>query len=140
MQKRWIYSVLAVFVLVCSASSEAEATSKKSYINRYVLVMDWTERSMLWVEKHKDDPDLGRVALQVAETNIKILQEFSPPKAFVDIHPHFISIVENSANAFEAVASGSPSAFYKYKKNVQNERKALFEVMRELNFVFPSII
>lgn len=140
MKKRSIYWILAVFVLVCSASSEAEATTKKSYINRYVLIMDWTERSMLWVEKHKDDAELGKVALQIAETNIKILQEFSPPKEFVEIHPHFISIVENSANAFEAVASESPSAFYKYKKNVQKERKALFEVMRELNFVFPSIV
>jgi len=138
--KRTTHWVLMAFLLLSSVSSEAEATTKKSYINKYVLIMDWTERAMLWVEKHKDDPALGKVALQVAETNIKILQEFSPPKDFIEIHPHFISIVENSANAFEAVASSSPSAFYKYKKNVQKGRKAMFEVMRELNFVFPAII
>lgn len=138
--KRLQPTALLILLVLSTASTEAGATTKKSYINRYVLIMDWTERAMLWAEKHKDDPALGSTALQMAETNIKILQDFSPPKEFIEIHPHFISIVENSANAFEAIASGSPAAFYKYKKNVQKERKALFEVMRELNFVFPAII
>jgi hypothetical protein len=125
--------------LLC-VSPESRATSKKAYVNTFVLLMDFTERAMVWVEKHKDDPMLGRAALEVAETNIKLLQEFSPPTEFIEIHPHFISIIENSANAFEAVATSSPTAFYKYKKNVQKERKAMFDVMRELNFVFPAII
>jgi hypothetical protein len=138
--RRTVNIALLLFILFGSISSQAQASTKKSYINRYVLIMDLTERSMLWVEKHKDDPALAGAALALAETNIKLLQDISPPKEFIEIHPHLISIVENSANAFEAVANGSPSAFYSYKKNVQKERKALFEVMRELNFVFPAII
>ncbi len=128
------------FLLVTSISSPAQGMSKKSYINVYVLVMDFTERSLLWVEKHKDDPSLAAFALAVAETNIRMLQDISPPAAFIEIHPHLISIVENSANAFQALVDGSPSAFYRYKKNVRQGRKALYEVMRELNFVFPTII
>jgi hypothetical protein len=138
--KRTLNIFLLLFLLIASISSEARGTTKKSYINMYVLVMDCTERSMVWVEKHKDDPSLASVALALAETNIKLLQDISPPKAFIEIHPHLISIVENSANAFEAAANGSPASFYSYKKNMQKERKALFEVMRELNFVFPTII
>ncbi|MFH1437877.1 MAG: hypothetical protein ABIJ56_19375 [Pseudomonadota bacterium] len=138
--KKKSHILVAALLALTSISSQGEATTKKSYINKYVLIMDWTERALLWVEKHKEDPSLGKVALEIAETNIKLLQEFSPPKELIEIHPHFISIVENSANAFEAVASGSPSAFYKYKKKVQKGRKSLFSVMRELNFVFPAII
>jgi hypothetical protein len=138
--KRWMKAALFAFLAVSSVASDASATTKKAYINQYVLIMDFTERAMLWVEKHKDDPALGLAAQEMAETNIKLLQDISPPKEFIEIHPHFISIVENSANAFEAVASGSPAAFYQYKKNVAKERKAMFDVMRELNFVFPAII
>lgn len=139
--KTAIFKVAIILMLAfVSASGRAEATTKKAYINMYVMIMDWTERAMLWVEKHREDAQLGRIALQVAETNIKIVQDYSPPKEFVEIHPHFIAIVENSANAFEAVASGSPSKFFKYKRNIRKEKKALLAVMRELNFVFPEII
>jgi len=138
--KCWTKAALLACLALSSVASDASATTKKAYINQYALIMDFTERAMLWVEKHKDDPALGQVAQEMAETNIKLLQDISPPKEFIEIHPHFVSIVENSANAFEAVASGSPMAFYQYKKNVSKERKAMFDVMRELNFVFPAII
>lgn len=134
-----ITGAFLIFLLLIH-SSDAQGTTKKSYINMCVLILDNTERSMLWVEKHKEDASLASVALAVAETNIKTLQDISPPKEFIEIHPHLISIVENSANAFESVANGSVAGFYRYKKNIDKERKAMYEVMRELNFVLPAII
>jgi len=133
-------AVLVAVAALLAVPSSGSASTKKSYINAYVLIMDCTERAMSWVEKNKDDPAVGKLALELAEANMAFLQEFSPPKEFIEIHPHLVSIVENSANAFESISSGSPASFSKYKKNVQKERKALYDVMRELNFVFPSII
>jgi len=137
--KNFSFTFIFILTLLC-ASSKAHGMTKKSYIDIYVLVMDCTERSLLWVEKHKEDTQLASLALAIAETNIKILQDISPPKEFIEIHPHLISVVENSANAFESLVNGSKMSFYKYKKSVDKERKALYEVMRELNIILPTII
>jgi len=113
---------------------------RKSYINSFTLILDSTDRSMTWVEKHKDDPELAEVAAAMAKANVKTLQGMSPPPEFVDIHPHFVAIVENSLGAFQAVADGDMATFHKLKGRMKKERQSLNFVMSEQNFVFPEII
>lgn len=132
--------VAAVLVAALLTPGEAGAMPRKSYINTFTLVMDCTERSMTWSEKHKDDARLAEAAAAVARANVKTVQGLSPPPEFVDVHPHFVAIVESSLSAFQAVADGDMPTFYKIKGRMKKERQSLNHVMSEQNFVFPEII
>ncbi len=129
----------AVLVALCHAG-DARAMPKKSYINTFTLVMDCTKRAMTWTEKHKDDTRLAEAAAAMVRANVKTVQDLSPPPEFVDIHPHFVAIVESSLNALQAVADGDMQTFYKIKARMKKERQSLNHVMSEQNFVFPEII
>ena len=129
----------AALVALCHAG-DARAVPKKSYINTFTLVMDCTKRAMMWTEKHRDDTRLAEAAAAMARANVKTVQDLSPPPDFVDIHPHFVAIVESSLNALQAVADGDMQTYYKIKTRMKKERQSLNHVMNEQNFVFPEII
>jgi hypothetical protein len=129
----------AVMVALC-LPGEASAVPKKSYINSFTLIMDSTDRSMTWVEKHREDGRLAEVAASIARANVKTVEDMSPPLEFVDIHPHFVAIVESGLNAMQAVADGDMPTFYKMKGRMKKERQSLNHVMAEQNFIFPEII
>jgi hypothetical protein len=130
----------AVALAAVLIPGEAGSVPRKSYINTFTLVMDCTERSMTWSEKHRDDARLAEAAAAMARANVKTVQSLSPPPEFVDIHPHFVAIVESSLNALLAVADGDMATFYKIKGRIKKERQSLNHVMNEQNFVFPEII
>ena len=118
----------------------SDAAPKKSYINTFTLVLDFTDRAMTWVEKHRDDPRLAEAAAAMARTNVLTVETLSPPPEFVDMHPYFVSIVENSVNAFQAIADDDSQAFYKIKGKMKKDRQSLNKVLADQNFVFPAII
>lgn len=118
----------------------SDAAAKKSYINTFTLVLDFTDRAMTWVEKHKDDPRLAEAASSMARANVETLGMLSPPPEFVDMHPYFVAIVENSVSAFQAIADGDSKAFYKIKGKMKKDRQSLNKVLADQNFVFPAII
>ena len=128
-----------VLVALCHPG-DARAVPKKSYINTFTLVMDCTKRAMTWTEKHKEDTRLAEAAAAMARANVKTVQDLSPPPEFVDIHPHFVAIVESSLNALQAVADGDMQSYFKIKARMKKERQSLNHVMSEQNFVFPEII
>ena len=129
----------ALLVALCHPG-DAGAVPKKSYINTFTLVMDCSKRAMTWTEKHKDDTRLAEAAAAMARANVKTVQDLSPPPEFVDIHPHFVAIVESTLNALQAVADGDLQTYYKIKTRMKKERQSLNHVMSEQNFVFPEII
>jgi hypothetical protein len=135
------WRVLAAAALLAAwLPGEAGAVSETSYINTFTLVMDVTDRAMTWAEKHKDDERLARACASVADANVKTVQQLSPPADFVDIHPHFVAIVESSLGAFQALADGDTATFFKIKGRMKKERQSLNHVMSAQNFVFPEII
>ncbi|MBW2261054.1 MAG: hypothetical protein JRG91_03695 [Deltaproteobacteria bacterium] len=129
----------AVLVALCHAG-DARAVPKKSYINTFTLIMDSSKRAMTWTEKHKDDTRLAEAAAAIARANVKTVQDLSPPLEFVDIHPHFVAIIESSLNGLQAVADGDMKSYYKIKTRMKKQRQSLNHVMNEQNFVFPEII
>jgi hypothetical protein len=129
----------AALMALCHAG-DARAVAKKSYINAFTLIMDFTDRAMSWTEKHREDARLAEAAAAMASANIKTVQDLSPPQEFVDIHPHFVAIVESSLNAFQAIADGDMTTFNKIKTRMKKERQSLNHVMNDHNFVFPEII
>lgn len=134
-------SLLAAVILAALFhAGDARAVPKKSYISTFTLIMDTTGRAMTWTEKHRDDARLAEAAASMARANVKTVQDLSPPPEFVDIHPHFVAIVESSLGAFKALADGDTATFYKIKGRMKKERQSLNHVMSEQNFVFPEII
>ncbi len=119
---------------------EAAAVSKTSYINTFTMMIDFTDRAMGWAEKHRDDTRLAEACAAMAAANVKSMQQLSPPEEFIDIHPHFVAIVENSLGAFNALADGDSTTFYKIKGRMKKERQSLNAVMDAHDFVFPEII
>lgn len=132
--------IATLALLALGLPGEAQAVSEKSYINTFTMIMDFTERAMTWSEKHKDDARLADACAAMASANVKTAQHLSPPEDFVDIHPHFVSIVESSLGAFQALADGDTATFYKLKGRMKKERQSLNHVMSAQNFVFPEII
>ncbi len=140
-KRRLTRTVLAILVAASLAvPGAAGAAPKASYINTFTLVLDFTDRAMTWVEKHRDDPRLAEAAAAMARANVETVGNLSPPPEFVDIHPHFVAIVENSVNAFQAIADGDSKTFYKMKGKMKKDRQSLNQVLSEQNFVFPAII
>jgi hypothetical protein len=134
-------AILAAVILAATfIPQEAGAVGQKSYINSFTMILDFTDRGMMWAEKHKEDPRLAETCAARARANVKTVQELSPPPEFIDIHPHFVALVENSLGAFQAVADGDMTTYYKIKGRMKKERQSLNNVMSEQNFVFPEII
>jgi hypothetical protein len=130
----------AAILLALCLPGEAGAVPKKSYINTFTLIMDCTDRSMMWTEKHQDDARLAEAAASMARANVATVQDMSPPPEFVEIHPHFIAIVESGLNALQAVADGDMKSYFKIKARMKKERQSMTHVMNEQNFIFPEII
>jgi len=132
--------IAGMLVLAALHPGEAGAVGKKTYISTFTLIMDFTDRAMTWVEKHGEDAQLARAAAAMARANVETVQDLSPPADFVDVHPHFVAIVESSQAAFEAVAASDMPSFQKIKSKIKKERQSLQHVLNEHNFVFPEII
>lgn len=117
----------------------AHAETRQEYVNRYVLLTDWINRSEIWVARRLQDPGLCRVAHSIAERHVELARRMTPPPEFVSIHPHLLIVMENAERMFDYAASGDRSAFHRHRRIVHEEQRIIAELLQAEGHFMPVI-
>ncbi len=130
-------SVVATASIAAPVTAHAE--TRREYINRYALLVDWVTRSELWVTRHLEDTGLCRLAQSVAERQVQIARRMTPPTEFVAIHPHLLLVMENAERMFALAAAGDRVGFRRHRRVVHEEQRIIAEVLQAEGRVMPVI-
>lgn len=117
----------------------AAAESRREYVNKYVLLIDWVNRAELWVRSHSEDAGLCRMSHAIAERHVELARRMTPPAEFVAIHPHFLLVMENAERMFAHAAAGNRSAFRRHYRIVQEEQRMIAELLEVEGLYMPEI-
>jgi hypothetical protein len=125
---------------VALAPATAKAETRREYVNRYVLLVDWVNRSEIWVTQHLEDPGLCRVAHAIALEHVELARRMTPPPEFVAIHPHLLLIMENAERMYDSAASGNRPAFHRYRRVIREEQQLISELLQGEGIFMPDIV
>lgn len=131
-------TVLALLA-VSLATAPARATPLANYLTQFVLMMDWVHRSVGYVSRHSADEDLADVAHAVAETLVEKAQRLTPPDMLVDLHPHFLLVLENVERAFHFLAQGEPDRADHHFAIVRDEIRNMRAIQRDSGIELPEL-
>ena len=129
----------AIALLAATAPVPAAATPLPNYLSQFVLMMDWVNRSVAYVRRHDADTDLADVAHAVAEQLVEKAQRLTPPDKLVDLHPHFLLVLENVERAFHFLATGEPDRAERHFAIVEDEIRNMRAVQRDLGVEIPDL-
>jgi|GEM_PF-1858300 len=121
------------------ATPAAPAMPQPAYLAQFVLMMDWVNRAVIYVQRHEDDPALAGLAHAVAETLVEQSQKLSPPAALRDLHPHFVLVLENTERAFYYLAQGDEQRAERHFAVVRDETRMMRQIQRELGIEIPEL-
>lgn len=131
-------AVIGASILVLAPSS-AQAETRQEYVNRYVLLTDWINRSEIWVAGRIQDPGLCRVAHAIAERHVELARRMTPPPEFISIHPHLLLVMENAERMFDYASNGERSAFHRHRRIVHEEQRIIAELLQAEGHFMPVI-
>jgi len=139
-RRRRAAAVVALAVAVGGlATPAAPAMPQPAYLAQFVLMMDWVNRAVIYVQRHEDDPALAGLAHAVAETLVEQSQKLSPPAALRDLHPHFVLVLENTERAFYYLAQGDEQRAERHFAVVRDETRMMRQIQRELGIEIPEL-
>jgi len=118
---------------------QAEAETRREYINRYVLFTDWVDRVDAWVASHFDDDGLCRIAHSVAERQVELVRRITPPSEFVASHPHLLLVMENTERMLDRAATGDRSGYRRHRQIVHEEQRLMSEMLQSDGRLMPVI-
>ena len=130
-------ALLTVFAVL--APNTARAETRREYVNRYVLLVDWVNRSEIWVTQHLEDTGLCRVAHTIALEHVELARRMTPPPEFVAIHPHLLLVMENTERLFDSAASGNRVAYHRYRRVVHEEQQIISELLQAEGLFMPDM-
>ena len=132
-------TALALATATLAAAPPASAETRREYVNRYVLLLDWVTRSEAWVSAHLEDIGLCRAAHAVAERHVEIARRMTPPTEFTAIHPHLLLVLENTERMFSYAAEGDRTAFRRHRRIVHDEQRVIAELLQAQGRFMPEI-
>jgi hypothetical protein len=137
--RRAAAAVLVAVALGAAAAPPAAATPLPNYLAQFVLMMDWVNRSIVYVPRHDADAELARVAHAVAETLVEQSQRLAPPDELRDLHPHFVLVLENAERAFHYLEQGDAERADRHFAVVRDETRMMRQIQRELGIEIPEL-
>jgi hypothetical protein len=134
-------ALLAVVVTVAAtlSSGDVAAESRREYVSRYVLLIDWINRADTWVTVHFEDPGLCRMAHSIAERHVEVARRITPPAEFVSIHPHVLLVLENAERMFDVAADGNRVAYRRHRRVMHEEMRLIAELLQADGHFMPII-
>ncbi len=124
---------------MCVLAAGASATRTDGYLAQFVLMMDWVNRSVAYVSRHRSDTALAGVAHAVAERLVEKAQRLTPPERLADLHPHFLLALENAERAFHHLSVGAPDRARQHLAVVREEIANIRRIQRDLGIVVPDL-
>ncbi len=135
---RWLLAA-AVTAAALALPAAAHAENRREYVNKYVLLIDWVNRSEIWVRTHLEDTSLCRMAHAIAERHVELARRMTPPPEFVAIHPHLLLVVENTERMYAFAAAGNRAAFRRHYRIVQEELRLISELLQAEGHFMPEL-
>ncbi len=138
---RWLSLAITMAVLgaLWLPAQTCHAETRREYVNRYVLLIDWISRAESWVTGHFEDAGLARMAHSIAERHVELTQRITPPAEFLAIHPHLLLVLENAERMFGTAASGNRVSFRRYRHHVHEEMRIISEILQAEGHFMPVI-
>ena len=130
---------IGVLGLTLATTRAAQAENHREYVNEYVLLLDWVNRSDMWMRGHLEDLTLCRMAHSVAERQVELVRRITPPPEFVAIHPHLLLVMENTERMYAYAAAGNRAAFRRHYRIVQEEQRLITELLQAEGHFMPEI-
>lgn len=138
-RREWPLLAAGLIAGMALAPATARAETRREYVNRYVLLVDWVNRSEIWVTQHLEDPGLCRVAHAIALEHVELARRMTPPPEFVAIHPHLLLIMENTERMFDSASSGNRPAYHRYRRAIREEQQLISELLQAVGIFMPDI-
>lgn len=132
-------AILSIAAAAALLPAAARATPLPSYLSQFVLMMDWVNRSIAYVSRHSSDTDLADVAHAVAEDFVEKAQRLTPPDKLVDLHPHFLLVLENVERAFHFMAEGDAERADHHMAIAREEIRNLRQIQRDIGIEIPEL-
>ena len=120
MKKILITSLLLLFS--GALSSSALGQSKKNYLNRARLMLDFAVRTNEYVRQRLMDKELASFAHTMVEKNVLEAEKITPPSSLSLLHPHLLHVLENTERA---LSYAKKEDFAKYRKQLRTLKKEL---------------
>jgi hypothetical protein len=122
-----------------SVAQGTQAETRRHYINKYVMMVDWLTRTEMWVTTHLDDLELCRWAHAVAERHVELAQRMTPPSELAAVHPHFLLAMENAERMFDNAAAGDRKAYRRHRRIVREEFRLVAELLQANSIYLPTM-
>jgi hypothetical protein len=136
--KKIINALLPVFLLSSMFYGDQVLAGQTSgqYETGFKIMLDFAIRINEYTRVHLQDNRLCAYSQAMAETNARQAEQMSPPKKFLQIHPHFLLILENIERSFYYA---SQKRFDKYRHHQKIVRKELriVEIMADRAGIEP---
>ena len=116
-----------------------EAETRREYVNRFVLIVDWVTRAETWVNGHFEDTGLCRMAHSIAERHVELTRRMTPPQEFVSIHPHLLIVMENVERMFDYASADDRNSFRRHRRIVHEEMRVIAELLQAEGHFMPVI-
>jgi len=126
-------------VALSSLANGAHAETRRHYINKYVMMVDWLTRTELWVTTHLEDLELCRWAHAIAERHVELAQRMTPPSELAAVHPHFLIAMENAERMFDNAGAGARKAFRRHRRIVREEFRIIAELLQANGIYLPTM-
>lgn len=121
------------------APQPAAAETRREYVNRFVLLIDWVTRAESWVNGHPEDSGLCRMARSIAKSHVALTQRMTPPPEFVSIHPHLLMVMENAELMFHYASQGNRNSVRRHRNKVHEEMRVMTELLQAEGHFMPVI-
>jgi len=117
-----VITVTLLFLISGTICIETLGQSKKNYLNRARLMLDFAVRTNEYVRQRLMDKELAHFAHTMVEKNVSEAEKMTPPSSLSLLHPHLLLVLENTERALSHAKKGE---FAKYRKQQRTLKKEL---------------
>ena len=118
--KRYGTTIFLIFTII-TLCAPSMAQSRKNYLNRARLMLDFAVRTNEYVRQRLLDTELANFAHAMAEKNVLEAEKMTPPASLSLLHPHLLLVLENTERALAYAEKGELAKYRKQQRTLKKE-------------------
>lgn len=130
---------LAAALALATLTLLAPLARAGTYLDTAAMLLDDSQRSADWVEKHLLDQKLAAIAHTVAEERVKAGRRVEVPKEVVKAHPHLLLVLETTERAIAAAEDGDPQRFMRLVYQAREEARTYRAILQQMHYTLPEL-
>lgn len=116
-----IITASILFLIIGAICPQTFGQSRKNYLNRARLMLDFAVRTNEYVRQRLMDKELAHFAHTMAEKNVSEAEKMTPPSSLSIMHPHLLLVLENTERALSHAKKGEFAKYRKQQRTLQKE-------------------